>query len=94
MDGHTLRLAAPGLLAWRVWDDGCVVFNAATGQTHYLDNFTSYLLRLIEAAPRTADDLTATVSAGLGLERSAQMEVQIARALRNFEALALLERIW
>ncbi len=90
MDGHTLRLAAPGFLEWRVWDDGCVVFNAATCQTHYLDNFTSYLLRLIEAAPRTADDLTATVIAGLGLERSAHMDAQIIKALRNFDALALV----
>ncbi len=91
MDGHTLRLAAPGFLEWRVWDDGCVVFNAATGQTHYLDNFTSYLLRLIEADPLTVDDLTETVSVGLGRERSAQIEAQIAGALRNFETLALLE---
>ena len=90
MDGHIIRLAAPGLLDWREWDDGCVVFNRATGETHYLDNFTSYLLRLIEADARTVHALTETVCAGLGRERSAHLEAQIITALRNFDALALV----
>ena len=51
-----------------------------------------YLLRLVEAAARTRDALTDTVCAELGRERSATLEAQIARALRNFETLALLER--
>ncbi len=95
MDGasDTFRLAAPsGSLLWREWDDGCVIFNLATGETHYLDDFTAYLLRLVESAPRTSDALTATVCAELGRERSATLEAQVARALRNFETLALLER--
>lgn len=95
MDGtrDIFRLAAPpGSLLWREWDDGCVIFSRATGETHYLDDFTAYLLRLVEAAPRTQDALTATVCAELGRERSAAFEAQVARALRNFETLALLER--
>lgn len=90
MDGQRIRLAAPGLLDWREWDDGCVVFNRATGETHYLDNFTSYLLRLIEADARTVLELTETVCAGLGQERSVHLEGQIITALRNFDALALV----
>ncbi len=95
MDGASdiFRLAAPrGTLLWREWDDGCVIFNRATGETHYLDDFTAYLLRLVEAAARTQDALTATVCAELGRERSAALEVQVGRALRNFETLALLDR--
>lgn len=88
--GHTIRLAAPGSLLWREWDDGCVVFNRATGETHYLDDFTSYLLRLIEAEVRTLDGLIESVGAGLGQERSALLEGQIITALRNFDALALV----
>lgn len=95
MDGTSdiFRLAAPpGSLQWREWDDGCVIFNRTTGETHYLDDFTAYLLRLVEAAARTQDALTETVCTELGCERSAMLENQIARALRNFETLALLER--
>jgi PqqD family protein of HPr-rel-A system len=95
MDGTSdiFRLAAPsGSLHWREWDDGCVIFNRTTGETHYLDDFTAYLLRLVEAAPRSQDALTGTVCAELGRERSATLEAQIARALRNFETLAVLER--
>ena len=95
MDGASeiFRLAAPpGSLLWREWDDGCVIFNRTTGETHYLDDFTAYLLRLVEAAARTQDALTDTVCAELGRERSATLESQIARALRNFETLELLER--
>lgn len=95
MDGasYFLRLAAPpGSLLWREWDDGCVIFNRTTGETHYLDDFTAYLLRLVETAPGTQDTLTDTVCAELGRERSATLEAQIARALRNFETLAVLER--
>jgi PqqD family protein of HPr-rel-A system len=89
--GDSIRLAVTGALIWREWDDGCVVFNRATGETHYLDNFTSYLLRLVESAPRSAEELTATVCAELGQERADALEAQVAKALRNFEALALLE---
>ncbi|MEN3974692.1 HPr-rel-A system PqqD family peptide chaperone [Emcibacter sp. SYSU 3D8] len=91
--GETYRLAAPsGSLLWREWDDGCVVFNLATGETHYLDDFTAYLLRLVETSAQTADALTGTVCAELGREHSAALEAQIGRALRNFEVLALLEK--
>lgn len=89
--GDRIRLAVTGALAWREWDDGCVVFNRATGETHYLDTFTSYLLRLVESATRTLEELIDTVCAELGHERSAVLEAQITRALRNFEALALVE---
>jgi PqqD family protein of HPr-rel-A system len=91
MDGHRFRLAAPGMLLWREWDDGCVVFNRATGETHYLDNFTAYVLRLLETEARTLDDLIDTICAGLGQERGAVIEGQVITALRNFEALALVD---
>jgi PqqD family protein of HPr-rel-A system len=89
--GDSIRLAVTGALVWREWDDGCVVFNRATGETHYLDTFTSYLLRLVESAARAPEELIDTVCTELGHERSAVLEAQIARALRNFETLALLE---
>ena len=91
--GQVYRLAAPsGTLVWQEWDDGCVIFNRATGQTHYLDTFTSYLLRLVEAEARTAALLTGAVCAELEQQRTPALEAQIARALANFESLALLER--
>ncbi|MGE0668781.1 MAG: HPr-rel-A system PqqD family peptide chaperone [Sphingomonadales bacterium] len=95
MDGSNdaYRLAAPiGTLDWREWDDGCVVFNRATGETHYLDTFTSYLLCLVEAGVCTQEALAATVCGELGRERTRSLEAQIVRALDNFAALALLER--
>jgi PqqD family protein of HPr-rel-A system len=93
MDRTSYRLAGPpGTLVWRDWDDGCVIFSRATGETHYLDTFTSYLLRLIEAEPNTADGLTDAVCAGLASERTTVLETRIAQALRNFETLSLLER--
>ncbi len=87
------RLAGPpGTLVWREWDDGCVIFSRATGETHYLDTFTSYLLRLIETEPSTEGRLLDQVCAGLESERTSGLAAQVARALRNFETLALLER--
>ena len=88
----TLRIAVPGALVWREWEDGCVVFNRATGETHYLDLFTSYLLRLVEAGALPPDSVTATVAAELGQEPTAELEARVARALHNFETLALVER--
>ena len=88
------RLAGPpGTLVWREWDDGCVIFSRATGETHYLDTFTSYLLRLIETGASTGDRLIELVCAGLGSEPTPGLAAQVARALRNFETLAILERM-
>ncbi len=87
-----IRLAASDALTWRDWDDGCVVFNRVTGETHYLDLFTSYLLRLIAASPLTEAALTETVQGDLGDAESGAFGGRIGTALRNFEALALIAR--
>jgi PqqD family protein of HPr-rel-A system len=89
--GGRVRLLVPDALAWRDWDDGCVVFNRATGETHYLDLFTAYLLRLIEGGGQTADGLIATTAAELGLAEGVELEARVAAALRHFVLLALVD---
>jgi PqqD family protein of HPr-rel-A system len=85
-------MAVPGALVWREWEDGCVIFNRATGETHYLDLFTSFLLRLIEAGAVDPDSVSQTVAAELGEDLTPQFEARVARAMLNFETLALVER--
>jgi len=86
-----VRLAAEGALVWHDWDDGCVVFNRATGETHFLNLWTSYLLRLIEQGPTDAAVLADRIADDLAAERDEAVATRVSKTLQNFESMALVE---
>lgn len=51
------RAVVDSRLHWRAWDDGIVVYNDMTGDTHLLDPQTARLLRHLEHAPMAFDAL-------------------------------------
>ena len=57
--GESVRWAVPSanLLAWRVWDDEFLVYNAASGQTHHLNLLAGEALRSLEVEPAATREL-------------------------------------
>jgi PqqD family protein of HPr-rel-A system len=50
-------------LRWRNWGDEYIVYNTASGQTHYLNLFAAKVLQYLEVQPASLDALLEDVSA-------------------------------
>ena len=87
----SVTLATQETLTWCDWDDGCSVFNRATGETHFFDLWTSYLLRLIGSKPMSVESLVIKMARELDQEHNAALQARVAKTLQNFEAMALVE---
>lgn len=90
-DRWAVNLASLAVLQWRDWEDGCSVFNRATGETHFFDLWTSYLLRLIGSEPVPVENLVAKMAGELGQEQSDALQKRVSETLENFESMALVE---
>lgn len=86
-----IMLEAVPFLLWQEWDDGCVVFNRLTGETHMFDLTSSYLLRLIEAAPRPGRALAAQMARDLEQPDDDAHLMRVVRLLHNFMAMGIIE---
>ena len=87
-----VRPASCEELVWQDWEDGCTIYNRATGETHFLDLWTSYLLRLIEAGARSEDALAEAMADDLIQDRDEAFDQKLSATLDNFESMALVER--
>ena len=80
-------------LHWKVWDDDCVVFNAATGQTHVLDPFLALLVRQIDAGRGRTSEIFPEVTTTLGLDLTDEVRNQLEQMLRQLEDFGLVESV-
>ncbi|MFN3233137.1 MAG: HPr-rel-A system PqqD family peptide chaperone [Alphaproteobacteria bacterium] len=88
----TVALAAEQALLWREWDDGCAVYNRATGETHFFDLWTSYLLRVIERGPVPEGALADILADELVQDLGPGLTDRIHRTVDNFSSMALVVR--
>ena len=84
------RLPEGTQLLWRSWDDEAVVYNVASQQTHLLDAFSAAALREIEAAPKTADELSDCLAEALDTDHG-ELTARLAEICARFEELGLAE---
>jgi PqqD family protein of HPr-rel-A system len=79
-------------LRWAAWEDGCIVFQVRSGETHYLNPTGAYVLQALVSAP--ADESQLARQLGLQLGRSAADEEILAHIdalLARFQELGLIE---
>ena len=55
-------------LLWRSYDDHFMVYNCASGQTHYLNLLAAMALQQMEEGPATIEDLSERIRAEAGVE--------------------------
>lgn len=77
-------------LMWRDLDDGCLVYHRLTGETHFFNLYTAFILRTLQEQPRSLGDLCHHVATQLDeLEDDAFVE-KISQQLANFESMAMI----
>lgn len=75
----------------RVWDDGYVVFNNLSGDTHLLDSSAMQLLQALNEAPATETALAAKLARQLDLDPDELREIP--GMLDDLRTLSLIEQL-
>ena len=84
-------MASSADLRWKLFDDSFIVFNRASGQTHFLNATAGEVLRLIAHEPSDASGLVTGVSVRLGLADTRDLENGIDALLCELEQLGLIQ---
>ena len=79
-------------LHWRQWDADWVVFDAASGCTHQMDELTAFALSCLEEAPRTEEALVAEVAEATSLP-GGKIAVALKPVLEQLTHLGLIETL-
>ncbi len=79
-------------LRWRSWDDEFIVYNAASGQTHYLNMFAAKVLQYFEAQPASLDALIGDtdISGAAADDATRTMLSQLRELVKELDSVGLI----
>ena len=78
-------------LIWYEREGEAVVFNSRSGRSHFLNTLTNEVLRYIESAPRSADDVLAHIEEILEGGEVPNLDQQIRSIISGFERQGLID---
>jgi len=91
-DGEIWRLNPYVRLHWLSWDKDHIVFNAASGQTHVLNELGAAILRLLEENALNPMEIGQRLVAQYeGLVLDTELSAAIEALLANLDTLGLIE---
>jgi PqqD family protein of HPr-rel-A system len=85
------KIVPDATLYWKVWNDQCVVFNSASGETHLLDPIPALLIRQLAAGLSDTEELVVETARLLDLEVTPLVQQTFLETLRKLDALGLIE---
>jgi len=77
-------------LRWRRWGDEVVVYNAASGQTHYLNMFAATVLQYFEAQSASLETLIADTDIGAAEDAARPVGVQLRELVKELDSVGLI----
>lgn len=81
-------------LLWQSWGDNeHIVYSAASGDTHLVNEVTAEVLRQLERSELDFADLALNVANSLGTELDQQTETSVARLLVYLDQIGLVESV-
>lgn len=86
------RVSSPASRLLKVWGDEAVVYDTASGDTHYLRPLTLALYQICRDHPQYASgDLATALATRLGVTVTSQLQELAEDALRSLHKIGLLE---
>lgn len=76
---------------WKQWNDGPVVFNALSGNTHLLNPTAAMVLQALEQQPANALDLAHQLASQIQVDPDQELTAQVETLLSNLDELGLIE---
>lgn len=78
-------------LIWRDWADGTIVYHCQSGDTHRLHEVAARVVRAIEDAPRSLDEIATLVAEAAACSLNDETRAQTRELLRGLHARGLVE---
>jgi PqqD family protein of HPr-rel-A system len=78
-------------LSWASWDSEYVVFDAASGDTHVLDELSAEIFRRLDQRPGDLPDLIECFSSSTEGCRGDELAARIQKTLSQLERVGLIE---
>lgn len=91
-DGVVWTMPEAQALRWHDLEDGAIIFNRRTGESHYFNLYATYVLKLLAEGPLSEAQLRQKVAAGLSVPNDAELASRITRLIEGFEAIALIDQ--
>jgi len=87
------RLTPGQVLRFRQFDDGLVLYNDLSGDTHLLGDDATHVLSVLQQGPAQADALLDSLADALGAARDDAFERDAAAMLAQLAGFFLIERV-
>ena len=84
------RVSPSTRLVWRRWGDEFVVFNVASGQTHYLNGLAARVLQYFQDQAATAEELIDDIRRSIPQGGDLSILDQVRDLLAKFDSLGLI----
>ncbi len=83
-----------GTFQWRNWDDSeTILFHSASGDTHVLSAPAAVILKELEHASLTFEEIVQSVTISLGHPHDDSLAGQVKQLLDEFDQLGLIEPV-
>lgn len=86
------ELNALASLHWRDFGDEWVVFDVASGQTHWLDGISAAVLMRFQDGPANLDDVAGFIQL-LGVQGTDELKKQIIDIVSQLQSIGLVELV-
>jgi len=80
-------------LLTKSWQDGVVVYNLDSGNTHLLNPIAGQVLKLLAHGPADATSIARQLAGQIDLESDAELDYNVASLLNHLDSLGLIEPI-
>ena len=87
---HSLKFNSACRLHWRYGNEEYVVYNAASGQTHLINELGAIALRLLQKHMLNIDELKRQIAEQSGLSLDSEFSTYIDEMLDEMERLGLI----
>lgn len=91
MESTSWSVPPTNALKWRHWDSHFVVFNPASGDTHFLNDFAGAILQFLQAGPATIPELLEHLEKSRGTPIEPELTQQIQALIEQFDEFGLIE---
>lgn len=80
-------------LLTKSWQDGVVVYNLDSGNTHLLNPIAGEVLKLLADAPADATTIACRLACQINLESDLELDYNVASLLIHLDSLGLIEPV-
>lgn len=80
-------------LLTKSWEDGVVVYNLDSGNTHLLNPIAGQVLKLLAVAPADATTIASRLACQINLESDLELDYNVASLLTQLDSLGLIEPV-